>query len=163
MPETLPARLSSSLPSLFSRTPFRALQQEMDDLFNRVSREWGGTLPSFDFRPAMDLSETDSALELKVDVPGLKPEDVSIEVSGNTVRIKGERKEEKEQKGKTFHRVERSTGSFAQMLTLPCAIKESEVQAEFHDGVLVVTLPKTEAAKTHTVKIKANGAEASKK
>lgn len=163
MSETLPARLSSSFPSVFSRAPFRALQQEMDDLINRVSREWDGNLPSFDFRPAVDLSETDGTLEIKMDMPGIKPEEVSIEVVGNSIRISGERKEEKEQKGKTWHRVQRATGQFSETVTLPCPIKEDQVQAEFHDGVLVVTLPKVEAARTHKVKIKANGAGAGKK
>jgi HSP20 family protein len=159
MPETLPARISSSFPSLFNRAPFRTLRQEMDDLIERVSREWDGNWPAVGFRPAADVSETDGTLEIKMDIPGVKPEEVSIEVTGNRIRISGERKTEKEEKGKTWHRVQRSSGQFCETMTLPCAIKEDQVHAEFHDGVLVVKLPKTEAAKTHKVKIKANGTE----
>lgn len=163
MSQTLPARISSAFPSLFRRDPFLTLQKEMDDLIERVSHDWGGSLSTFAFRPAADLSETNSSLEIKMDMPGVKPEEVSIEVTGNTVRISGERKEEKEQKDKTWHRVQRASGQFSETLTLPCAIKENEVKAEFHDGVLVVTLPKIEAAKTHTVKIKPNGSSAGHK
>lgn len=162
MPETLPARTTASRP-LLSRAPFRALREEMDDLISRLSREWDVSWPMADFRPSYDLSETAEALEVRMDVPGIKPEDVTVEVSDNTLHITGERKEEKEEKGRTFHRIERSSGKFTQSLTLPCAVKQDKVQADVHEGVLKVTMPKCEAAKTHKVKVNGNNAEAAKK
>lgn len=156
MSVNVPARTTraSQLPSFF--TPFRSLREEMDDLINRFSRDWDGNLLST-FRPPTDIAETAESLEIRVDAPGMKPEDISIEVTGNVLKISGERKEDKEEKGKTFHRVERRTGQFYETMTLPCAVKEDKVQAEFHDGVLTITLPKIEEAKTHKVKVKPNG------
>ena len=157
MSANVPARAirATQLPSVFA--PFRSLREEMDDLISRFSRDWdgGGMLSSF--RPPTDISETAEALEVRIDAPGMKPDDISIEVTGNVLKISGERKEEKEEKSKTFHRVERRSGHFFESMTLPCTVKEDKVQAEFHDGVLTITLPKTEEAKTHKVKIKSNG------
>jgi HSP20 family protein len=104
--------------------------------------------------PSIDLSETDDALQIRMDVPGLKAEEINIEVSGNTIRVSGEHKEQTEEKGKTFHRIERHTGAFSRSLTLPVAVKENLVTAETADGVLTVTLPKVEAAKTQKVAVK---------
>ncbi len=157
MTETLPTKVSKSLRPLFSREPFHTLREEMDDLIGRFSADWGGEWLAKEFSPSMDLAETDESLQIRVDVPGMKPEEIDIEVNGTTLRISGERKEEKEEKGKTYHRVERRVGSFSRVVTLPCAVKEDKVAAECHDGILTVTLPKSEQAKMHKVKVKGNG------
>jgi HSP20 family protein len=157
MSTDLSTRLSRRLAPLFSREPFHALQQEMDDLINRFSTGWKGDWAGAVSVPSIDLTETDKTVEIRMDLPGVKPEEIDIEVSGNTLRVTGERKEEKEEKGKTYHRVERYSGSFARAITLPCAVKDEKVQAECKDGVLTVTLPKTEEAKTHKIKIKTDG------
>ena len=139
-------------------TPFRALRDEFDELFNRLSSDWdGGKWLTREFSPAYDLSETADAFQVRMDVPGIKPDDITVQVTGDSVQISGERKEEKEEKGKTWHRVERHSGSFSQILRLPNPVNEDKVQAEFSDGVLTVTLPKTEATKVKTVKVKSNG------
>lgn len=160
MAETLPSKMSRTLRPLFSREPFHALREEMDDLIGRFSADWGGDWLSREFHPSLDLAETDDALEVRVDVPGMKPEEIDIEVTGNVLRISGERKDEKEEKGKAYHRVERRYGAFSRSVTLPCAVKEDKVKAECHDGTLTVVLPKVEKAKTHKVKVKGNGAGA---
>lgn len=136
--------------------PFEMLREEFDDLFNRLSSGWDGKWLTTEFKAASDLSETADAYQIRMDVPGIKPDDITVEVTGETVQISGERKEEKEEKGKTYHRVERRSGKFSEMFTLPGGINEEKVQAEFHEGVLTVTLPKTETSKTRTVKVKAN-------
>lgn len=153
--------MSALLPSRFStvvepgRDLFREMREEMDDLLSRFSSRWGTDwLSEPRFSPSMDLSETDTALEIRMDVPGLKPDEIQIEVSGNTVRVSGEHKEEKEEKGRTYHRVERHHGAFFRSVTLPCSVQEDKVQAEQKDGVLTITLPKTEEAKTHKIKVK---------
>lgn len=143
---------SHQLPTLVS--PFRALQQGVDDLFNRLASDFDGGWLTREFSPPSDVSETADAFQIRVDVPGIKPDDITVQVTGDSVRISGERKEEKEEKGKTYHRLERRSGKFLQTLRLPSPVNEDKVQAEFHDGVLTVTLPKTEASKTRTVKIK---------
>lgn len=137
--------------------PFETLRQEFDDLFGRLSTDWDAKLLTSEFKAACDLSETADAYQIRMDVPGIKPEDITVQVTGDTVHVSGERKEEKEEKTKTYHRVERRSGKFSEIVTLPGAVKDENVQAEFHDGVLTVTLPKTEASKTRTVKVKANG------
>jgi HSP20 family protein len=99
------------------------------------------------------MAETDTAIEARMDVPGVTAKDIDIQISGNALTVRGERKEEKEEKGKTFHRIERRYGSFSRSVTLPCAVAESEVAAEYRDGVLTVKLPKTEESKAHKVKV----------
>lgn len=138
-------------------TPFRAMREEFDQLFSRLSSDWDVKWLTGEFHAACDVSETADAFQIRMDAPGIKPDDITVQVTGDTVHIFGERKEEKDEKGKTYHRVERRSGTFSQMLRLPSAVNEEKVQAEFHDGVLNVTLPKTEASKTRTVKIKTNG------
>ncbi|MBI3860574.1 MAG: Hsp20/alpha crystallin family protein [Planctomycetia bacterium] len=137
--------------------PFEMLRQEFDDLFGRLATDWDGKWMTSEFKAACDLSETADAFQLRMDVPGIKPEDITVQVTGETVHVSGERKDEKEEKGKTFHRVERRIGKFAETVVLPSPVNDEKVQAEFHDGVLTITLPKTEASKTRTVKVKANG------
>ena len=155
MSTALTTRLSRAMQPLLD--PFGGLQKEMDDLLTRFQSDWNGDrLPSVTI-PAVDMSETDDALQIRMDMPGLKAEEINIEVSGNTIRISGEHKEEKEEKGKTYHRIERRSGSFARAMTLPVPVKEDKVAAECKDGVLTITLPKTEAAKTHKVTVKGNG------
>lgn len=88
-----------------------------------------------------------------MNVSGVKADEIDIQVSANTICISGEHKEEKEEKGKTFHRIERRTGAFSRTLTLPAAVKESGVTAECKDGVLTVNLPKTEVAKKQAIKV----------
>jgi HSP20 family protein len=152
---TAPSRASRHLRPLFGRDPFTALRQEVDDLLNHLSVEGPENWFSGVITPSVDLSETNEALQVKIDVPGLKPEDIDIEVAHNSMRVSGERKEEKEEKGKSFHRVERRSGKFSRTISLPCAVQENKIQAEYHDGVLSVLMPKAEEAKAHRIKIAA--------
>lgn len=135
------------------REPFVALRDEMENLLGRYLPEGSSGWLSREFVPTFDLSETDDALEVRMDLPGMKPEEIEITVSGNMLRVHGERKEEEEEKKRTFHRVERRMGAFSRSITLPCAIVESKVKAQERNGVVTITLPKTEPAKTHKVKI----------
>ena len=140
-------------PSLL-REPRRGMLEEVENLMSRL---WEGG-PDGWFTgagvPSLDMSETDTSIEAKLDLPGVKPEDVEIQLNGNILTISGERKEEEEEKGKTFHRVERRVGSFSRSITLPCPVEEDKVAASYKDGVLTVTLPKTDEAKTRKIKIK---------
>lgn len=152
---TAPSRASRHLQPLFGRDPFTALRQEVDDLLSRLSVDGPENWFSGVIAPSVDLSETNEALQVKIDVPGLKPEDIDIEVAQNSMRVSGERKEEKEEKGKSFHRVERRSGKFSRTISLPCAVQENKIQAEYHDGVLSVLMPKAEEAKAHRIKVAA--------
>ena len=147
------ARRRSLLPSVW-REPRRGMLEEMENLIGRLWDEgddgWAGgrTVPS------IDIAETDAAVEAKLDLPGVSPKENDIQLNANVLTVSGERKEEKEEKGKTFHRLERRTGSFSRSISLPCPVAEDEVAAEYHDGVLTVTLPKTEDAKPRKIKVK---------
>ncbi|MEQ1438557.1 Hsp20/alpha crystallin family protein [Fontimonas sp. SYSU GA230001] len=136
--------------------PFR----EMDDFFNALRRGFGRGLPAVtgnggelaNWSPAVDISETDKEYLVKGELPGVKKEDVSIEVHNGVLTLSGERKYEKEDKGEKYHRVERAYGSFSRSFTLPDNVDEKAIEAEFKDGVVTVHLPKT--AKTEPEKKK---------
>lgn len=153
MSTALSTRVSQALRPLFNRDPFGSLQQEMDDLLTRFKMDFNGDGNLAEVVPSLDFSETDDAYQIRMNVPGVKAEEVNIEVVGDTIRISGEHKEEKEEKGRTYHRVERRSGSFARALTLPAAVKQDKVAAECKDGILTVTLPKVEAAKAQKIKV----------
>lgn len=137
--------------------PFSLLSHEFDDLINRFGETWGDEWPLAERVPSLDLTESNGTLEAKLDVPGMSPDEIEIEVTGDTLTISGEHAEEtkEEDKEKKVHRVERRSGSFRRSVTLPCNVKEADVSAEYQDGVLTITLPKTEEAKSHRVSIKA--------
>jgi HSP20 family protein len=122
---------------------------------------WGHVAPDFTegwfggrLVPTVDLSENPTSVEVRMDLPGLKPEDIDIQLANNVLTISGERKAEKEEKGKTYHRVERRRGTFSRSLTLPTAVAEDKVDAEYREGVLTVTLQKTDEAKSRKTKVK---------
>jgi HSP20 family protein len=141
--------------------PFRELE-EMSDRLNRVfSRSNLATTSagkegffSFDWTPSVDIAETAEAFEIKAELPDVKKEDVKVSVEDGELRISGERKQEKEEKGKKFHRTERSYGSFMRSFTLPENVDDSKLTAEYKDGLLNVRLPKTEKAKPKAIAIK---------
>jgi HSP20 family protein len=150
---TLATRRFSRLPSLW-RDPFTSLQEEMNELRSRLIGDGGEGWYSGAMVPALDMSETDSSIDVRMDIPGMAAKDIDIQVSGNVLTVSGKREEEKEEKGKAFHRVERRYGDFSRSVTLPCAVDDDKVAAEYRDGVLSIKLPKTEEAKAHKVKVK---------
>jgi HSP20 family protein len=140
------------------------IQGEMNRLFDTFfanGRSNGADSRARRWVPAMDLMETDDALVLKADLPGLERDDVSIEVKDNVLTVAGERKAEHSEKADGFYRVERAFGSFARSLTLPDGIDAEQVAASFDRGVLEVRIPKPAERKPHRVEIAAgdvNGA-----
>jgi len=138
--------------------PFRDLvtaQRDFDRLFrDAFSSQFGETeLSTRSWAPPVDIYETEEAIVLKAELPGVDPKDVEVRVEDNTLYLKGERKFEKEVKEQNYHRVERSYGSFARSFSLPNSISTDKVKAEFKDGLLTLTMPKREEAKPKTIKI----------
>lgn len=132
---------------------FTNLQKQMNRFFDEV---WDETkLPTGDlmFAPACDISETDTHYVVSVDVPGVRKEDVKIEVVDNRLVISGARNEEKEVKEKNRYLSERYQGSFRREFTLPAGVDAEKIEAAQENGELKVAIPKTEAAKSKTVKI----------
>lgn len=132
---------------------FGQMEQEMRDLMEGFWGTDGGQLQTVRFVPSIDLVEEENEFAVTVDLPGLKPEEVQVEFKEGALWITGERKEEKEEKGKTYHRLERTYGEFRRVLPLPAAVKEEEIEAKFSEGLLKVTLPKAEEAKTKRIEV----------
>ena len=139
--------------------------KEMADLQNRLAsllpltpaREGNGTkelMSVAQWAPSVDISEDDKEWLLKTDLPEVKREDVKVTVEDGVLTITGERKFEKEEKNKKYHRVERAYGNFLRSFALPDGADGSKVAAEFKEGVLKVHLPKGELAKPKTVEVK---------
>jgi HSP20 family protein len=139
--------------------PFRELE-EMSDRLNRMfarpaARTNGKeTMIVADWTPTVDISETDGEYQIKAEIPDVKKEDVKVTLEDGVLTIQGERKQEKEEKGKKYHRIERSYGSFVRSFSLPDVIDEEKVKAEFKDGVLSLHLPKSEKAKPKAIEVK---------
>ena len=134
--------------------PFQTIREEMEDLWTNVLSEREPWFGRAWMAPPLDVSENNSHVTVRMDLPGIKPEEIDIQLSGNVITISGDRKEEKEEKGETFHRIERRSGSFSRSVTLPCSVDESKVDAQYHDGVLTVTMPKSDEAKARRIKVK---------
>ena len=140
--------------------PFRELE-DMSERLNRVFsrpalRSTGGKehLTVADWTPTVDISETDGEYLITAELPEVKKEDVKVTVEDGVLTLQGERRQEKEEKGKKFHRVERSYGSFVRSFTLPESVDDGGVKAEYKDGVLNLHLPKTEKVKPKAIEVK---------
>lgn len=139
--------------------PFR----ELDEVSNRLNRMFGRfpvraesgneMLALADWTPTVDISETGTAYLVKAEIPGVKKEDVKVTIQDGMLTIQGERRQEKEEKGKKFHRIECSYGSFMRSFRVPDDADENSVKAEFKDGMLNVTLAKSEKAKPKSIEV----------
>jgi HSP20 family protein len=130
-----------------------SLQSDMNRLFDGFFGDRAGSGQHRRWIPAMDLVETEDHLVLRADLPGIREEDVNIEIKDGALTVSGERKSEHEEKGEGFFRVERSFGSFSRSMTLPQGIDTDAVSAQFDRGVLEVKIPKPEERKPTRVEI----------
>jgi HSP20 family protein len=139
--------------------PFRELE-EMSSRLNRFfahpfARKLNGDGEDLmDWAPAVDISETDGEYLLKADLPEVNKADVKVDIVNGTLRVQGERKQEKEEKGRKYHRLERAYGRFERDLALPGDVDASKITAEFKDGVLRVHMPKSPEAKPTAIDVK---------
>ncbi len=149
--------------SLVRWDPFR----ELEDMSNRLNRFFGRSMLGVgstqgshemmsvpDWTPTVDIVETPEEYMIKADLPEMRREDVKISMADHVLRIEGERKAEKEEKGRKYHRVERYYGSFMRTFTVPENVDGTKIRAEYKDGVLNVRLPKTAAHAPKAVDIK---------
>jgi HSP20 family protein len=140
--------------------PFASLQREMNRLFDSF---FGGVNLSpwaplergvaEAFTPRVNVSETDKEIKISAELPGLDENDLDVSLTRDALTIKGEKKEEKEEKGTSYYRVERAYGSFTRSIPLPVDVNTDKVEATFKKGVLYITLPKTVNAIEKTKKI----------
>ncbi len=142
--------------------PFRELQDMSDRLNRMIARPASGgsvgqgreVMTVADWTPTVDISETEAEYAIKAELPEVKREDVKVTVEDGVLTIQGERKQEKEEKAKKYHRIERSYGRFVRTFTLPDTVDESKVKAEYTDGILHLHLPKSEKAKPKQIDVK---------
>ena len=141
--------------SLISRTPAEvmSLREAMDRLFDEsFLRPFGAAAqPAW---PAIDLAETDKEFVLTATVPGLKPEDLKLQLTGSTLELRAETKGQHERKEATYHLRERHTASFHRVINLPKDVLADKATAEFENGVLTLTLPKVESHQRKSIAIK---------
>lgn len=155
------------LPDLFGRRSggndiFRSLQHEIDQVFNEFSRG----MPTLAGRGngmgmgsvKLNVAETDKAVEVTAELPGVDPKDIDVQLKDDILTIKGEKKSEKEDKQKNYHLVEQSYGSFERSFSLPCEVMADKVEAKFDKGVLKITLPKSPESQPKTRKIEVRNA-----
>lgn len=142
-------------------SPFR----EMEDLFDRFSRSFGRlpatrgegdreTMTVADWAPTVDITESDNEYLIKVELPEVPKREVKVSVHDGVLTIQGERKMEREEKSKKYHRIERAYGKFARSFTLPEDVDETSITASHKDGMLNVRLGKSEQAKPKTIEVK---------
>jgi HSP20 family protein len=118
------------------------------DTLNSVGHEWAG------WAPQVDVEETPESFKFHADLPGLNKKEISISVENNRLTIKGERKTEADEKKSSFHRVERTYGTFCRSFQLPSSVQSDKVEASYRDGVLEITVPKAEEVKPRAIEIK---------
>lgn len=131
--------------------------KDLIDLQNELNKVFGEFFPRrptdiFEsWYPAVDIVENE--VIVKAELPGLKQEDVKVSLNNDLLTIKGEKKQEKEEEGKNFHRIERSYGSFNRSFTLPSKVKADKVKAAYKNGILEITLPKSDEIKPKEITI----------
>ena len=133
------------------------MQREINRLFDTFVR--GGTQADESFgltywTPAVDIAERDNEYVVKVDLPGVEKDDVKITLVSGVLTIRGEKKQENESKTGSFHRIERSYGSFQRSFTLPSSVRNDGIDAVYKDGILTITLPKAEEARPKQIEVR---------
>ena len=167
---TSPVQVKQTAPAPAAPDVFRSFRTEMDRLFDRFTTGFGWpslALPSFPTAPsfptgatgngfavpAVDVTEDDKAYRIAAELPGMDEKDVEVAVSGDTLTIKGEKRQERETKEPNYYLSERSYGSFQRAFALPDGIDRDKIDASFAKGVLTVTLPKTAEVQQQAKKI----------
>lgn len=145
--------------AMMNRDTFREFEN-MSDRLNRVltgrSAPGGGQDESMalaDWAPVVDVMETEEEFQIRAELPGVEKKDVKLSVEEGVLAISGHREQEKEEKGKRYHKIERAYGSFARSFTVPDAVDEQKVTAEFKNGLLTVRLPKSEKARPKSIEV----------
>ncbi len=144
--------------NLVTWDPFRemtSMRDEMERLFDNMLGRYPRERADAFWVPSVDVEESNEAVTVRAEIPGMKKDDIKVTVSDDLVTISGERKHEVEQKDKTFHRIERVYGKFQRTIGLPADVEGDKAKASYKAGVLELVLPKSAKARAHEVQIKA--------
>jgi HSP20 family protein len=135
-------------------TPLLSLQHEMNRLFDEFKHGFGFTQPGrfeplSNYHAKVDVKDTEKEIVVTAELPGVDMKDIEVITNGNSISIKGEKRSEKEEKGKGYYKMERSYGSFYRLIPLPCEVEQENINASYKDGILKVVLAKSkESLKT---------------
>ena len=147
---------SKDLTPVDEMNPFVALRNNIDRVFDSFFQGFGAlpfTTSAPEFYPSIDVTDGDKDIKVTLELPGMDENEIDISISGLSLTVKGEKKEEKEEKGKNYHRMERIYGSFSRTVPLPVEVKAEAANATYKKGVLTVVLPKTEKTQKEVKKI----------
>ena len=138
--------------------PFREMEPFKREMVRLMSQFFGegntGDVLAKEWFPPLNVVESKENLIVEVELPGMEAKDIDVNLSGDILTIKGEKKEERKEEDKHYHRFECHIGSFQRTLKLPVSVLGNKVDAGFNQGILKITLPKTEEAKEREIKIK---------
>lgn len=135
--------------------------REIEDMFDRYTRAIGRprndrqqVSGDVDWSPRVDIHETDNEFVISAEIPGISKKDVKVDVDDDILTISGERKQESDEKGKNYHRIERRYGSFRRSFTLPDNADKDKIKASFKDGILNLSIPKAPKPEAKAIEIK---------
>ncbi len=129
------------------------MREDMERLFDSMLGSYPREREQALWAPAIDVEETNEAMVVRAELPGMKREDIKVKVAEDTITISGERKYETEQKDRTFHRVERASGAFQRTIVLPVSVQGDKAAASYKSGVLELVLPKAERVKAREITV----------
>jgi HSP20 family protein len=129
-----------------------SMRREMDRIWDRFSRE--SSTSERDWNPSLDLMETEASLVAEVEVPGINPDDIDISVTSDMLTVTGEKKQQTDEQEKNYHVLERAYGRFSRSIPLPTAVNPDRVEARYKDGILRITMGKSEGAKSKRIEVK---------
>lgn len=132
------------------------MQEEMNRFFDDFFGEHQTQMAQGQWLPSVDVSETDSELVVRAELPGMTHDDIEVNLQDNVLTLKGEKKQDKREEKESYHCLERSYGSFSRSFSLPTGVRADQITATFKDGVLVVSLPKAEEVKPKKISISAS-------
>lgn len=141
--------------SLVKWDPFRGLNAFDRGFTGLMGPHWETPASTMAWNPAADIFENENEIVIKAELPGMEAKDIELGLENNVLTLKGERRFEKETKEENYHRVEREYGHFIRSFSLPSAVKEDKITAEFKNGLLRIVLPKKEEVKPKQIKIAA--------
>src|SRR5438477_11511498 len=156
IPSQSPIEVLTTMRTIARWEPFRGvttLQDQINRLFNETFDRSGEDSSLSAWAPAVDIYETENELAVKADLPDVNPKDLDIRVENNILTIRGERKFEKKVNEENYLRVERAYGSFSRSFSLANSVKSEAIKADYHNGVLTLSLPKREEAKPKQIKV----------
>lgn len=140
--------------------PFTAMRREMDRLFDEATRSFSLARPAMGLgvmAPRVDVRESEGGIEIAAELPGVAEQDIEVQLNDGVLTIRGEKKQEREEKEKGWYLMERAYGSFLRQIPLPVEVEEDKVEARFDKGVLHVMLPKSARAEAKMRKIEVKG------